>query len=94
MDFEQKKLLITGLVVLFVAVVGSIFIMRENYNQVMTLGNFGKPEPASCYESEPEVRFKNLYICNACSLGCSSKESWDKCDQCQRNLSARVVGVM
>lgn len=70
------------------------FVMLRKEKFLMTLGDYGHPEPTTCFESEPAVRFNDLYICNACSLGCSSKESWEKCQECQRNLSAKVQGVM
>jgi hypothetical protein len=87
-----QMLVIISSIIILLGVLVFIFV-KEKY-ELMTMGNFGHPEPPSCYETEPAVRFKNLYTCNACSLGCSSKESWEKCLDCQQNLSSKVEGVM
>ena len=86
--------MIIMIIVSIILLILAIVFLSKKEKFLMTLGNYGHAEPKTCFESEPAVRFKNLYICNACSLGCSSKESWDKCEQCQRNLSAKVPAVM
>lgn len=81
-----------GVLLTVVIVISFLLLKSENYS--MTLGNYGHQEPSFCFEDKPNVRFKNLYICNACSLSCSTKESWDKCQTCMQNLNNILPSVL
>ena len=92
----MKKNIIYILVAIFfiVTIIGSILLIKKNENYSMTLGNYGHPEPSFCFEDEPNIRFNNLYVCNACNLSCSTKESWDKCQTCMQNLNNILPSVL
>ena len=92
----MKKNIIYILVTIFfiVTIIGSILLIKKNENYSMTLGNYGNPEPSSCSEEKPNVRFNHLYICNSCNLGCSTKDSWGNCQKCMEKLNNILPGVL
>lgn len=55
----------------------------EKYTFSRTLGLYGQPEPAFCYETSPEPPYN---VCRAGSLACSSHESWKDYEECTRKL--------
>ena len=94
---NDKMIAMLFVMAILLAVLLYAFAIRKDSYQTVslkTLGKFGYVEPPSCYEEEPSVRFKDLYICNACNLGCSSKKSWEQCKKCQYNLGSTIPGVM
>jgi len=61
-----------------------IFSPYKEYT--LTLGNWGKEEPAFCYETKPVLSEKGLHICSACKLACSSKKAERRCQKCIQTL--------
>ena len=55
----------------------------EKYTFSRTMGLWGQPEPAFCYETTPVPPYN---ICRAGSLACSSNESWKDYEECVRKL--------
>lgn len=73
-----------------------LIIVLSKYTEkyTMSLGNYGHQEPGFCNQETPDIRFKDLYVCNACDLACSTKNSWDKCQKCQEALNYKLPGVL
>jgi hypothetical protein len=62
----------------------------ENQN-TLTLGNWGHPQPLSCYETTPKINtfyapLTSIHTCNACNLNCSTKEAMQRCQACLRMM--------
>lgn len=75
------------LIFLFLCLIFMVIISYDNssekYTFSRTMGLWGQPEPAFCYETTPVGPFN---ICRAGSLACSSNESWKHYEECARKL--------
>ena len=89
---EKHYIYISIMIVVMALLLVLLYLKTEKFS--MTLGNYGHPEPAFCKEEEPNVRFKNIYVCNACNLSCSTKESWDSCQKCMSKLNNIIPAVL
>jgi hypothetical protein len=57
-----------------------IVTTREKY--IMTLGDYGKPNPKSCDEITPRGG-----VCSACNLECGIYKYKQNCIECQSHMS-------
>lgn len=62
---------------------GVFVITSENY--IMTLGDYGKPSPAFCDETQPRNG-----LCNACALQCGEHKYKKNCELCERTLKTSI----
>lgn len=71
-----------------------LFCKKETFDEAqktLTLGNWGHPQPLSCYEIFPQKNnfyapLTSIQSCNACNLNCSTQESMSRCKFCLQFL--------
>ena len=67
------------IIIAFILIVVTFLVMKENY--IMSLGDYGKPNPKECNETEPDNG-----ICNACTLRCGIHEYKKNCETCSTHI--------
>lgn len=87
----MKAIIVATILIFLIAVTVSfssyLWVKNKEKYYSHTLGTYGQPEPAFCYETEP---VGPLNECRAGSLACSSYKSWQdlkKCEACLRDKS-------
>ena len=62
-----------------IIIIGLVLYTNEGY--IMTLGDYGKPNPSFCDETMPVSG-----ICNACKLECGLFEYKKNCEKCENSM--------
>lgn len=77
-------------VIIFSIIMGLCVLLLVKEGYIMTMGDYGKPEPKFCSESSPSRRKDpdsdghDFISCNACAVSCPDPKN---CYECLKKLS-------
>ncbi len=97
MPTNQKIFCYACALIILIIIIVFLFLKRQEYfepQNTLTLANWGKPQPKSCYETLPQknlfyLPLTTIYSCNACNLNCSTKEAMNRCNACLKLIAEK-----